>query len=77
MRWSDEADDAAKTVLKLHAAELLSEAERVAKRSDADAVSASYVDQAAVTVRLRQPGSGLADVLLTFGTTFGGAAGGV
>lgn len=77
MNWSPDADEAAKLVLKLHGAELLAEAERVAKRADADTVSASYVDQAANTVRLRQPGSGAADVLLTMGTTLGGLAGGV
>lgn len=77
MDWSDNADDAAKSVLAIHGAELLAEAERVAKRAEADTVSASFVDQAAITVRLRQPSSGVADVLLTLGTTLGGLAGGV
>lgn len=76
MRWEAQADKRAREILEDLATELFEEAERVARRLRAGAVSEVYVDEAAFTVRLRRP-SGLGDILLGIGLAMLGVAGGV
>jgi hypothetical protein len=77
MQWESDADARARKILEDHAKELSDEAERVARRLKAGAVSSDYVDEAAFTIRIRRPSGGWADVLLAFGIGMLGIAGGV
>ena len=65
--WSDKAHARAQALLIATGKDLWDEAERVAKRSNADTVSAAYVDAAAMALRMRRTGTGFADVCLVFG----------
>lgn len=76
MQWENEADTRARKVLEECAIELSDEAERIARRLRAGAVSADYVDEAAFIIRIRRP-SGLGDVLLAIGIGLVGIAAGV
>jgi len=77
MDWESAADARARQVLEDHARELFEEAERVAPRLKAGSVSATYVDEAAFTIRVRRPTGAAADVLLAVGIALLGLAGGV
>ncbi|WP_328992305.1 hypothetical protein OG394_38660 [Kribbella sp. NBC_01245] len=74
--WPPASDAKARQILREHALELYEEAERVAHRSGSDSVSASYVEQAAHTVRIRRTSGGWTDVLLSAGTAILGLGGG-
>lgn len=76
MQFSEQADDAAKKVLEHYADDLTEEAMRIAARADAEGVSVPYIEQAAAHLKLRRPGSALADGLLSVGSALAGAAGG-
>lgn len=76
MDWDPKADARAKKLLEQHATELLAEAERIARRFSAGAVSVEYVNQAALTLKMRRP-SAWADTLLSLGLAMMGLAGGV
>jgi len=76
MQWEPEADARARKVVEDCAWELSEEAERVARRLRAGAVSANYVDEAAFTIRIRRP-SGAGDMLLALAFALLGIAGGV
>jgi hypothetical protein len=65
--WSDKAHARAQAFLITTGKDLWDEAERVARRSNADTVSAAYVDAAAMALRMRRSGTGLADVCLVMG----------
>jgi hypothetical protein len=77
MRWEPEADERARQILRDHARELSEEAERVAGRLKAGAVSPDYVDEAAFTIRIRRPRGAWADLLVAVGIGMVGVAGGV
>jgi hypothetical protein len=70
LAWSDKAQ----AVLIENGNDLWDEAERIAKRSEADTVSAMYVESAARALRLRRQGGLAADVLLVLGPLLLGAA---
>jgi hypothetical protein len=75
--WSQNADLKAREILRAHAEDLYSEAERTAIRARADTVSPSYVEAAAVTLSLRQPCSPISDLMLAVGGVIVGLSGGV
>jgi hypothetical protein len=77
MYWEQSADEQARAILRAHAQELSEEAERVAARLKAGAVSSDYVNEAAFTLRIRRPAGAWADVLLAIGICMLGIAGGV
>ena len=77
MQWEPKADERARAILKDYATELSEEAERVARRLKAGAVSVDYVDEAAFTIRIRRPSGAWADLLLAIGIGMLGIAGGV
>src|SRR5215831_12980787 len=77
MQWESEADARALKIIGDHAQELSEEAERIAGRLKAGAVSAEYVSRAAFTIGIRRPSGAWADVLLAFGIGLLGVAGGV
>ncbi len=72
--WSDKAHARAQALLITTARDLWDESERVARRADADTVSAAYVDQAAGALRLRRSRTGFADVALVVGPLLIGIA---
>ncbi|MGC4940327.1 hypothetical protein [Kribbella sp. DT2] len=74
--WSFEAQKQAHWILQDHASELYAEAERIADRSGADAVSVTYVTQAAQAVRIGQPGDRRPEIMLAAGTALLGLGGG-
>jgi hypothetical protein len=77
MRWEPDADNRARELLMDYAQELSQEAERLACRLKAGAVSPDYVDDAAFTIRIRRPARGWGDLLLAVGICMLGLAGGV
>lgn len=77
MQWEPQADICARKILADHAAELSEEAERVARRLKAGAVSADYVEEAAFTIRIRRPSGPWPDLLIAIGIAMIGIAGGV
>jgi hypothetical protein len=77
MHWEAEADTCARKILTDHATELSEEAERVARRLRAGAVSADYVEEAAFTIRIRRPSGPWPDLLIAVGIAMIGIAGGV
>jgi hypothetical protein len=77
MQWEPKADDCARKILTDHATELSEEAERVARRLKAGAVSADYVEEAAFTLRIRRPSGPWPDLVIAVGIAMLGIAGGV
>lgn len=77
MRWSEEAEKAAKAIVRSHSDDLYEEAERVTVRAQANTVAPAYVTQAATTVAMRKRSSAVADVFLAIGPALAGIAGGV
>jgi hypothetical protein len=77
MQWEAEADERVQKILTDHAMELSEEAERIARRLKAGAVSAAYVEEAALTIRIRRPSGAWPDLLLAVGIGMLGIAGGV
>jgi hypothetical protein len=77
MHWESAADARARKIVGDHAQELSEEAERIAQRLKAGAVSAEYVDTAAFRIGIRRPSGAWADILLAFGVGLLGVAGGV
>jgi hypothetical protein len=77
MDWHPAADSAAQEAITQQARNLEIEAERVAQRHNASEVSKEYVQQAAAYLNVGKVSSVTADLLLTFGTLFLGAALGV
>ena len=63
-------------MLEQYADDLAEESIRIAARAEAEEVSVPYVQQAAAHLKLRRPGSALADGLLSVGSALAGAAGG-
>ena len=76
MKWEPEADERSRAIFQDYAQELSDEAERLARRLKAGAVSAEYVTEAAFTIRMRRP-SGWGDLLLAVGIALVGIASGV
>jgi hypothetical protein len=77
MHWESEADDRANKILANHGTELREEAGRIARRLRAGAVSADYVEQAALTILIRRPSGAVPDLLVAVGIAMLGIAGGI
>ena len=76
MDWDAKAEEQAREILEKNTQELFGEAERIARRLKAGAVSAEYVSEAAFSIGIRRP-SALGDLLLTIAFALLGLAGGV
>lgn len=76
LSWSPHGVGKGEHILRLHAEEMFAEAERIARRSDADTVSAAHVDMAAKHLRLGRRSTLFADVATNGGLTLLGLAGG-
>lgn len=74
MGWTEGADREALAALTRHADALYSEAEAIATRARAGAVSQEYVAQAALTLHLAAPSTQVADVLFGVGSLLAGGA---
>lgn len=76
MSWTSAADQEAVSLLTKHAGALYEEAEAIARRAEAGAVSPTYVADAARNLRYAPRPSAIPDLLLAIGSLLIGVVGG-